>query len=380
MANRYWIGGSGNWNDTAHWAATSGGTGGESVPGDTDDVFVDANSLTALSRTITLNVTPDIKSLDCSAVNVNAIISGNTSMTVAGSFTLNTGMTFNLNAGSLIFDSTSTTCNVTTDGVTIQARNMNVGGDGTVNLMDDLTISDSLGTGRLQVISGNNGLTFNTNNVTIVAAMFQENNASNTTTTINLGSSTITTNVTGSSQVAVRMTNSNTTLNAGTSNINVTGNTVLFVGGGKTYYNVNLTGTPTTIQGSNTFANLTISPGKRVNFTQNTTTTGTIVTAIGTVSQNILFRSTAGTATLCVTNLNIAYVDVSGIIATCGASPFFNPNGIDSGGNTNWIFSESSTPGLQGVKRAKPRFAAFDPPPTASIDTTSRPRRYVYGQ
>jgi len=36
---RYWVGGSGNTNDTAHWATSSGGTGGASVPDQTQDVF-----------------------------------------------------------------------------------------------------------------------------------------------------------------------------------------------------------------------------------------------------------------------------------------------------------------------------------------------------
>lgn len=44
MANRYWIGGTGNWENTAKWSTTSGGSGGASVPTSSDDVFIDANS------------------------------------------------------------------------------------------------------------------------------------------------------------------------------------------------------------------------------------------------------------------------------------------------------------------------------------------------
>jgi len=41
-ANRYWIATSGaNWNNTANWSATSGGTGGASVPGNNDVAFFD---------------------------------------------------------------------------------------------------------------------------------------------------------------------------------------------------------------------------------------------------------------------------------------------------------------------------------------------------
>lgn len=46
-ADYYWVGGTGNWDDFAnHWATTSGGTiFHSSIPNDSDDVFIDVNSL-----------------------------------------------------------------------------------------------------------------------------------------------------------------------------------------------------------------------------------------------------------------------------------------------------------------------------------------------
>ena len=46
LGNRtlYWVGGSGNWGDPAHWSSSSGGTGGECVPTLRDDVIFDGNS------------------------------------------------------------------------------------------------------------------------------------------------------------------------------------------------------------------------------------------------------------------------------------------------------------------------------------------------
>lgn len=46
MANRYWISGTGAWDNstTTHWSATSGGASGASVPISTDDVFFDGSS------------------------------------------------------------------------------------------------------------------------------------------------------------------------------------------------------------------------------------------------------------------------------------------------------------------------------------------------
>lgn len=43
-SNRYWVGNSGNWDDTSHWATTSGGAGGASIPSVDDDVIIDENS------------------------------------------------------------------------------------------------------------------------------------------------------------------------------------------------------------------------------------------------------------------------------------------------------------------------------------------------
>lgn len=46
MADRYWIAGSAaNWNDTANWSTTSGGSSGASVPGSGDVAIFDANGL-----------------------------------------------------------------------------------------------------------------------------------------------------------------------------------------------------------------------------------------------------------------------------------------------------------------------------------------------
>ena len=41
MADRYWVGGTANWDGTAgtKWATSSGGLGGASVPTSADDVF-----------------------------------------------------------------------------------------------------------------------------------------------------------------------------------------------------------------------------------------------------------------------------------------------------------------------------------------------------
>ena len=43
MANRYWIDGTGDWSDTDHWSATSGGSAGASVPTRNDNYWIETS-------------------------------------------------------------------------------------------------------------------------------------------------------------------------------------------------------------------------------------------------------------------------------------------------------------------------------------------------
>jgi len=63
MANRFWVGGTNTWDATAgtKWSTTSGGAGGASVPGVSDDVFFNAASGTC---TVTLGADVSVISVD----------------------------------------------------------------------------------------------------------------------------------------------------------------------------------------------------------------------------------------------------------------------------------------------------------------------------
>jgi hypothetical protein len=73
VAKRYWVGGSGSWiaGDTSKWSATSGGSGGASVPTIADDVIFDANSGTSPIVTVV-------------GANACASITGYTSIVLSG--------------------------------------------------------------------------------------------------------------------------------------------------------------------------------------------------------------------------------------------------------------------------------------------------------
>ena len=92
---RYWVGGTGNWSDTTHWAASTGAAGGETVPDTTQDVFFDANSFSAGGQSVTLDTDPSCKSMAWTgATNTPTWACGtNQRLTIAGSMTLIAGMT-----------------------------------------------------------------------------------------------------------------------------------------------------------------------------------------------------------------------------------------------------------------------------------------------
>src|SRR6218665_720026 len=89
-ANRYWVGGTGSWNEKSHWSATSGGTGGAGIPTQADDVFFDRHSFSADRQTVMVNSDAVCRNLDWSAIDRQVVFSSHLSksLTVYGSYTL----------------------------------------------------------------------------------------------------------------------------------------------------------------------------------------------------------------------------------------------------------------------------------------------------
>jgi len=92
MASRFWVGGTGNTSDTAHWSATTGGAGGETVPVAGDTVTFDSNSGTA--ATVTVDVALSAASITINKSDLTLIHSAGTTLT--GTMTLTAG-TLNTN-------------------------------------------------------------------------------------------------------------------------------------------------------------------------------------------------------------------------------------------------------------------------------------------
>lgn len=89
MASRYWVGGSGTWDNasTANWSATSGGAPGASAPTTGDNVFFDANSGTAAVVNLAATATCFACTVDKS--DISLVLGGN--VTLLNLLTLTSG-------------------------------------------------------------------------------------------------------------------------------------------------------------------------------------------------------------------------------------------------------------------------------------------------
>lgn len=142
--NRYWVGGTGAWNDPQHWSFQSGGLPGTVVPSMSDDVFFDQNSFSADKQNVMVTVNSVCRSIDFSAIDQKAVFScGSTrTLTVHGSYKLSPLLTLGFK-GQTIFAASSPNNNIYTSGRTI-AGNWLFSGTGSWQLQDDLTTADGV--------------------------------------------------------------------------------------------------------------------------------------------------------------------------------------------------------------------------------------------
>ena len=218
MANRYWIGGTGNWDatNTTNWDSISGGSGGQSVPTSADDVFFDGGSGAGIC---TITATANAKSITCTGYT--GTITGTSGLTVAGSITLVTGMTWSY-TGTLTSNATAT---ITSAGKTFGPITKSTAGT-TLTLADNFT-----STGLFTWNAGT--LDFTDKTVTLLAV-----DANNTgVKSIVFGTSGLL-NLTGTGTVWNQLSTANSITSSGSRNVRVTstGSTaiVVSVGGATT--------------------------------------------------------------------------------------------------------------------------------------------------
>lgn len=141
-AARYWVGGTGNTSDAAHWSEMSGGAGGASVPTSANSAVFDAASSTT-AYTVTVDATFSCLDLNFSAAPSGSgtiTFAGSAGMTVAGNRTLLASMTYTY-TGAMTFSATSGTKVLTQNGVSTPSGTVFNGTGGTFQLADALTLT-----------------------------------------------------------------------------------------------------------------------------------------------------------------------------------------------------------------------------------------------
>lgn len=339
MANRYWVGGTASWDGTAgtKWATTSGGAGGASVPTTADDVFLDANSGASTVTIATGNT--GAKSITCTGFT--GTLAGTADITVAGSMTLATGMTFTY-SGITTFTATGTIVSAGKSWPYI----ININGAGIT-----VTLGDALqGTNCLLVVDQG---TFNTANYSVTISGLTSDSTS--TRTVQLGSSTV--SLSRSSPLDFNPS-TGLTFSSGTSQINLTneGGPNISAYSALTFYNVSFTGTTDSydcsIIGTGlTFNNLTLtSPTtgmRRLDLHGDITVNGTFTAAGSSAIGRCCVRSNATTigtvrtitaAAVSANDCDFHYITIAG-----AAAPIAPTRAGNCGGNSGITFPAAKT-------------------------------------
>lgn len=184
MANRYWVGGTATWDNTAgtKWSTTSGGAGGSAVPTASDDVFFNAASGAV---TCTISGSRVCLSLNCTGFTGTLTGTSSPVLTISGNLTFATGMT--VGTMDLIFNSTISRT-ITSAGKAARSYTFS-GTGGTWALQDALNNSGgAFSSNYVQLTRG----TLNLNNFALKTNRFLSDNTNTRTIAFGTGSIEVT--------------------------------------------------------------------------------------------------------------------------------------------------------------------------------------------
>lgn len=373
---RYWVGGTGNWSDTAHWSLTSGGATGASVPTSALDVEFDGNS-NATAYTCTIDVTANCNDLSfgrAPATSGTITFAGGNPLNIFGNRVLLSGMTYTF-GGILTFTATTTGKTLQQNGLTITVGPITFNGvGGGWRLLDAFNLSS----GTFTLTSG----AFDTNGQTVTCGNFTTTGAA--TRSMTLGASTINCSIGWSYQLTTGLT-----LTAGTSTINCTGN--IFGGGGLTYNIVNCTLNTSgmIVSGTNTFATLSYiagtTRGLSILLSNNQTVTGTFK-YIGNSILNRLYLvsdviGTQRTITAAAIDGTSNFTDFQDILGAGVAAPFATGSSLgDCLGNSGITFTGATTQTATGTASFTWSTHGWTSRVPLPQDTVSIPNAFVAGR
>lgn len=341
MANRFWVGGTANWDGTAgtKWALTSGGAGGQAVPTINDDVYIDSGSG---ANTVTVTATATCKSLNfvSGAGSFAGTFAGSSATSCYTNLVVSGSMTWSY-TGTITFTGITAGSTITTNGKAIDSALTFNGVGGSWALQDDLT------TGATRSVTLTNG-TLDLNNKNLTCGFFSSTNSNTRTLAFGTGQIYLTGNAgtlysaataTGLTITGTPIVNCTYSGSTGTRTIN---------GGGATTYTTlktkfNITaGTDTVSLGGNNvyedvnFTGFTGSYGFTATDPQffGNLTFGTGMTGPSSATRSLRFMATSGTQTITSNSVTIN----SGITCEGGATYSF-ADALTMGSTNTLVFS-----------------------------------------
>jgi hypothetical protein len=276
VADRYWVGGSGNWNgtNTTNWSTSSGGVGGASVPTSSDNViFNSASNATAYTVTLATAAANCLDLTVAGPASGNVTFAGSVALNVAGSMTLPASGMTRTYTGGITFNTTSSGKTVTTNGVSLAGAITFDGVGGAWTLGGALTT-----TGAVTLTNGSVALS----SYTLTCSSFSSNN-SNTRT--------------------------------------------LDFGTGK------IVGTATISWTCNTLTNMTVSGSRTVESSSATSSSASHGTAAGGAEANAIDYKSVATTTAAISG-HFRVLDLSGCTATLGNGSRTSYGNITLGAST----------------------------------------------
>jgi hypothetical protein len=346
MADRYRVNGGGPWNFTVYWSTTSGGPSGASVPTVNDNAIFDDNSgVGAFTVNDNTFYSIAVHDLDFSARTGGAVtIVTAFNLTVSGSIL---GSNFRLSPGSIgnaFLEFTSSASEVVHFGSstgTSDRFNITFTGTGDWTLQSGRSITNISPTIFYYFsVTGGGALDTNGYDITGFDGFYCDNGD------LILGSSTI------SVKILFRM-NETGTVSAGTSSIEISGDTynLRFVGGGKTYYDLTISGAGSgyiSLSSDDTFHDLTILPSSFLSLVvADITITGTLTVtgASATIPTIIRGYSDYGIDVSVVTAAAVSLSDCYFWFTTGAgvAAPFTGTRLGDIGNNSGITFGAGTT-------------------------------------
>jgi gliding motility-associated-like protein len=359
----YWVGGSGEWNDTTHWSYSSGGPGGACIPTAIDDVWFDANSFSLGDSVSISDLTAECHDMHWVSIPDSIKLNKLVDLYIHGSVWLHHNLIWNGGSSQTFFVSNQPGETILSDS-TILTGPVYFDGTGSWTLLDDFEIE---GHG----VEHQTG-TWNTAGKRVKIGVYHSFTSNQRV--LNLGSSHF---IVYTSHVqAWSLMGLNYTLNAGTSTVDIAGpdggiyNSSSF---GLTYYHVIFSdssglGQLNTdqnnfftltfksngfIRGLNTIGTLNFTKGKDYKLAYNNTQTiQTQLNAIGGCDGYILIHSDEKDYTTTISKqsgiVNCEYLIMWNVNATGGA--VFNANNsVDVAMNTGWNFTSPTAKNLYWV-------------------------------